>query len=128
MLCAYSKACHTTKTEEKKNGTFHPLIALASFENLLLFGTDNGDLCIFNNDKRGVAPNRIAGAADFDEAEYKKFYGRRIHPYFYSFANHGMRCGVQTSPDDCGRPDLTKNTVKHSLTLKSRLCGSGKIK
>ena len=77
---------------------------------------------------RGVAPDTVSGAADFDEEEYKKFYGRRIHPYFYSFNSHSMRCGARTCPYDCKRPDLTKNTVKHSLTLKCRLHGKGKIR
>ncbi len=116
-------------TEEMQGGTFHPLITLASTtDDLLFFGTDNGDLCIFNNDKRGQPPTRLSDSPDFNMAEYTKIYGRRIHPDFYSFDGHAMRCGVRTVKDDCGIPSLTKNTVKHSLTLKCRIGGAGRIR
>ena len=116
-------------TEERVGGNFHPLVILASFDgDLMLFGTDNGDVCVFNNDKRGVAPKSIAEAEDFDKEEYESYFGRRIHPSFYSFDSHSMRCGVRTAPSDCGLSGLTKNTVKHSLTLKCSLSGTGRIK
>ena len=116
-------------TQEKKGGIFHPLTTIAGFEgDLLFFGTDNGDLCIFNNDKRGVAPDALANADGFDADEYKRAYGRTIHKSFYTFDTHSMRCGVRTAPSDCSLPGLTKNTVKHSLTLKCRLSGNGKIR
>ncbi len=116
-------------TDEKSGGDFYPLTYMTGFENdLLFFGTDNGDVCLFNNDKRGIAPPSIMNAADFDENEYKKVYGRRIHPYYYTFDTQKMRCGVRTLSDDCGSPSITKNTVKHSLVLKCRLGGSGRIK
>ena len=79
----------------------------------------------FKNVFASIFFNKIKKIKDI---EYKKFYGRRIHPIFYTFTTHRMRCGVRTAPHDCGRPDLTKNTVKHSLTLKCRLCGNGKIR
>ena len=116
-------------TEEYTGGRFYPLSILAGFENnLLFFGTTNGDLCVFNNDKRGVPPKRIASAADFDAEDYKSYYGRRIHPDFYNFNGFRMRCGVRTAPYDCEMPSITKNSVKHSLTLKCRISGNGKIK
>ena len=116
-------------TEERRRGDFRPLVALASFEgDILFFGTENGDICVFNNDKRGVAPQNISEAADFDKEEYERFFARRIHPSFYSFDSHSMRCGICTAPSDCGAAGLAKNTVKHSLTLKCRLSGTGKIK
>lgn len=116
-------------TEEMHGGIFNPLTIIAGFENnLLFFGTDNGDLCIFNNDKRGVAPSRISSAPDFDSEDYKRYYGRRIHPDFYTFNGHRMRCGARTASYDCEMPSITKNSVKHSLTLKCRISGSGKIR
>ena len=116
-------------TDEKRGGSFSPLVTLAVFEaDILMFGTQNGDLCVFNNDKRGVAPEYIANKEDFDEDEYRNFYARRIHPYYYTFADHRMRCGIRTAAYDCSRPDLAKNTVKHSLTLKCRLNGNGRIR
>ena len=116
-------------TEERIGGKFNPLSTLASFDgDILLFGTENGDICVFNNDKRGVAPKSISDAPDFDKEEYEGFWGRRIHPSFYSFDSHAMRCGICTAPSDCGHAGLSKNTVKHSLVLKCRLTGTGKIK
>ena len=116
-------------TEEEKGGIFHPLVTLyVSDDDVFFFGTDNGDLCVFNNDKRGVAPDFIKASPDFDAEEYQKLYGRRIHPSFYSFANHKMRCGVCTAPYDCALPTVTKNTVKHSLVLKCALSGNGRIR
>ena len=116
-------------TEEKVGGIFHPLITLCSFEgDILFFGTDNGDICVFNNDRRGIAPKFISDAPDFDIEEYERFWGRRIHPSFYSFDSHAMRCGVCSAPSDCKAAGLSKNTVKHSLVLKCRLVGNGKIR
>lgn len=116
-------------SEEKSGGEFYPLTYMAGFENdLLFFGTENGDVCVFNNDKRGVPPPTLYVAGDFDANEYKKVYGRRIHPYYYTFDTHKMRCGVQTVSDDSDSPSITKNTVKHSLVMKCKLSGSGKIK
>lgn len=116
-------------TEEKVGGIFHPLISLCSFEgDILFFGTDNGDICVFNNDKRGIAPKYISDSLDFDPNEYEGYRGRRIHPAFYSFDTHSMRCGICTAPSDCKTAGLSKDTVKHSLVLKCRLDGTGKIK
>ena len=115
--------------EEKVGGNFYPLTYMAGFDNdLLFFGNEAGDLCLFNNDKRGIAPPKISSDRDFDEAEYKRVYGRKIHPYYYTFDTHSMRCGVRTVSDDCASPSVTKNTVKHSLTLKCRLGGAGRIR
>ena len=116
-------------TEEKTGGIFHPLVSLCSFEgDILFFGTDNGDICVFNNDKRGIAPKFISESADFDPNEYEGYGGRRIHPSFYTFDTHSMRCGIRTAPSDCQVAGLSKNTVKHSLVLKCRLDGAGSIK
>lgn len=116
-------------TEELKDGDFHPLVTLCINEDdVFFFGTDNGDLCVFNNDKRGIAPEFIKNSADFSDEEYKKHYARRIHPHFYNFAGHRMRCGVRTAPSDCSLPNLTKTTVKHSLVLKCSLSGNGRIR
>ena len=116
-------------TEEKKGGIFHPLVSIhVNEDDLFFFGTDNGDLCVFNNDKRGVAPDFIKNSDGFDPEEYKKVYADRIHPAFYSFADHKMRCAVRTSASDCALSTVTKNTVKHSLVLKCTLAGMGKIR
>ena len=116
-------------TEEVVGGSFHPMTVLASAgEDLLFFGTDNGDLCVFNNDKRGIAPPLISDGADFSSAEYASTHARKIHPHYYTFDDHAMRCGVRTARDDCSVSALTKNTAKNSLTLKCALSGAGRIR
>ena len=111
---------------EKRGGTFYPATSVFSTEdNLLFFGTENGDVCIFNNDMRGVAPPSMRYAEDFDEGEYRKNYGRRIHPYYYSFIDHAPRYALKTVSDDGGFANSTKNTEKHSLTAKVRSLGGG---
>ena len=115
-------------TEEYVGGTFYPATVLLTTEDdLLLFGTDNGSVCIFNNDMRGVAPPYIARKSDFDEEDYKAKHARRIHPYYYRFATHTPKYALRTVLDNCGIPHLTKNTVKHSLAIKMSSSGSGEV-
>lgn len=113
---------------EMRGGSFSPACCVYSTENdLLFFGTEAGDICIFNNDMRGVAPYFIAEQEDFYENEYRKNFGRRIHPYFYSFDSHAPLYAVKTVSDDGGIPHFTKSTVKGSLTLKLRCLGNGSV-
>lgn len=115
-------------TEELTGGTFSPATVLASCDNsLLFFGTESGDLCIFNNDKRGIAPKRIANDPEYDAEEYARVYSRRIHPDFYSYGGHAIKCALKTPMDDCSIPHLTKSTVKHSLAIKCRNLGNCQI-
>ncbi len=116
-------------SEELYNGIFSPASCVygCTDENLLFFGTESGDLCIFNNDKRGVAPPYISEKSDFDQDEYKRSFGHRIHPYYYSFTNYAPRYALTTPKDDCSIPHLTKSTVKNSLTVKVKNFGSGKF-
>lgn len=115
-------------TEEMEGGKFSPLCSAVSFdEKNLIFGTTNGFICVFNNDKRGKAPPHIKEAKDFNAEEYAIKYGRRIHPYYYSFNSHAPRYVLKTALDNGGIPHLTKNTVKNSLTLKCRMAGGGEL-
>lgn len=115
-------------TEEYEGGTFYPATVLLTTEDdLLVFGTDDGHVCIFNNDMRGTAPPHIAKADDFDEEEYRLKYGRLIHPYYYRFNDHTPTYSLKTVLDNCGIPHLTKSTVKHSLTVKMSAKGSGSV-
>ncbi len=106
-------------TEEYTGGEFSPASAVLGGE-LLFFGTESGDLCLFNSDKRGVPPERIRLSADFDAAEYGRTMGKRIHPDFYSFASHAPRYALKTKSDACDLPYLTKSTVRGSLTVKCK--------
>lgn len=113
---------------EMRGGSFSPASCVCSAGGeLLFFGTEGGDICVFNNDKRGTAPDYIAEKADFDAAEYAAAFGRRIHPCFYSFDGHAPRCALRTVSDDGGIPHLAKNTVKGSLAVKVRCMGASKI-
>ncbi len=114
------------KTNEKRGGVFNPAKKLLGVDNkLLFFGTENGDVCIFNNDKRGVAPKRISEAEGFDEEAYKATMKRSIHPDFYSFDSHAPRYALSTVTDDGGIHDMTKDTVKGSFVLKCKSFGTG---
>ncbi len=113
---------------ERVGGTFSPATVVCSADNdLLFFGTESGDICVFNNDKRGIAPFYISAQADFDEEDYKAHYGKRIHPYFYSFDEHAPFYALSTVSDNGGIAHLTKSTVKNSLTAKLRCFGKGYI-
>ncbi len=107
------------KTDQLKNGSFYPARMFAASGKKLFFITDAGHICVFNNDKRGVAPDIVKEASDFDEAEYSLRMGDKIHPYYYTFMQHAIVCKVKTGLDNCGIPHLTKNTVKRSLTVKA---------
>ena len=114
-------------TGEWTGGNFTPATIFFSHGDLLFFGTDMGDLCVFNNDKRGIAPDRIRFGKNYDEEEYTRDMGKRIHPDFYSFVNHSPRYAISTKLDNCGSPHLSKNTVKHSLVVKCKSYGSSEI-
>ena len=107
-------------SEERSGGVFHPATVYLSHGKRLFFATGDGHLCVFNNDKRGVAPDSVREKPDFDEAEYQSLMGDRIHPDFYAFDSHATRYAVRTALDDCGIPHLTKSTVKKSLVIKAK--------
>lgn len=114
------------RTEEKRGGTFYPATKLFGIDNkLLFFGTDTGDVCIFNNDKRGVAPKRISEKEGFSREEYAEEMKRSIHPDFYAFDTHAPRYALSTVTDDGGIHDMRKDTVKGSLLIKCKSFGTG---
>lgn len=116
------------RTRETEGGIFYPARVLYSDGRLLFFGTESGALCVFNNDKRGVAPNRISEAPDFDLEEYESAYARRIHPEFYDFATRPPRYVLKTASDSCSAPHLSKDTVKNSLTVKFKMFTSSAVR
>ena len=111
-------------TKQRSGGVFCPATVLRAVGDLLFFGTEGGHLCVFNNDMRGIPPKELQEAADFDAEAYALQYGHRIHPAFYSFADHAPVYKLRTPLDNCGIPHLTKNSVKGSLVLKCRASGS----
>ena len=107
-------------TAELGGGSFFPATIFISHGRRLFFATDDGHLCVFNNDMRGVAPESVKSSTEYSEAEYMKKMGDKLHPYFYSFAGHTPAYVVRTALDDCGIPHLTKSTVKKSLVIKAK--------
>ena len=111
-------------TEEREGGIFSPAVEIKCLDELFFFGTSSGDLCIFNNDKRGAAPPTMYQDENFSAEEYNKSMGRSIHPYYYSFTDHAIPYIIATAKDDCELPYLEKNTVRASGVLKLK-CPSG---
>ena len=114
-------------TKERRGGTFHAATVLRAVGDLLFFATECGDLCVFNNDMRGVPPPELLADEEFDAEAYALQYGHRIHPSFYSFAQHAPVYKLRTPLDNCGIPHLTKNSVKGSLVLKCRASGAVRL-
>ena len=108
-------------TDEYTGGEICPLCALYSNGELLIFGTENGEIFIFNNDKRGVPPPRISQRVGFSLSDYEKSFKRKIHPDYYSFGGRAARYVIKTVMDNVGIPHLTKSTVKNSLVAKMKL-------
>lgn len=116
------------KTAERAGGDFSPATVLAAAGgDLLFFGTPSGDVCVFNNDMRGVAPERLTLSDDFDARSYESLMGKVIHRDYYSFNGHAPRYALTTVNDDCGIPAMTKSTVKGSLALKFKAFGKGEL-
>lgn len=115
-------------TEEFQGGEFFPATIFISHGKSLFFATDDGHLCVFNNDMYGVAPDSVKNASGYNEDEYIASMGNALHPLFYSFAGHSPKYVIKTALDDCGVPHLTKNTVKKSLVIKARSASSDTIK
>ncbi len=115
-------------TEEYKGGIFFPLCTVCSVdERLLFFGTTGGQVCVFNNDKRGVPPPALSAAKDFSKDSYLESYGREIDPVFYAFDDRAAHYELRTAFDGVGLPNMTKSTVKHSMTVKCRVRGTGQL-
>ena len=114
-------------TEELAGGEFSPATVAHGDGIRLYFGTECGDLCVFNNDKRGVAPPKLKGSTNFDEAEYASYMGNRIHPSFYSFAGRAVKYAAVTAMDDCDVGYLEKRTVPSSLVLKLKNFDTGRL-
>lgn len=115
-------------TDELDGGEFFPATSFLSYGKLLFFSTDDGHLCVFNNDMRGIAPEYVKESQDYDESEYTALMGNKLHPFYYSFAGHAPTYEVRSALDDCGVPHLTKSTVKKSLVIKAMSAKSDSIK
>ena len=95
-------------TAEYVGGDFSGAMYVLGFDKLLLFFTKSGDMCVFNNDMRGMLPSGTESSDTTGE----------IHPIYYSFAGHAPRYVLQTVKDECDVPYLTKKSVRGSLVVK----------
>lgn len=105
------------KTGEKvctDSTVFHPATCMVASNDRIFFGTDNGDLLTFNNDKRGVqAESEIVSGTTYGENRYPFM----LRPEWYSFCGHRIESFVETSDDDGGIGNLTKDTVRRSAVV-----------
>lgn len=81
-------------------GIFKKACNIKNLDDNLFFGTEDGNICSFNFDKRNE-------------------WGE-IPPQYYSFDERVIKCGCATKMDCCGIPHLTKNTVKKSTVIKTK--------
>lgn len=113
------------KTGEKIGGTFHPATCMVASNDRIFFGTDNGDLLTFNNDKRGVqSESEIVSGTTYGENRYPFM----LRPEWYSFCGHRIESFVETSDDDGGIGNLTKDTVRRSVVVDMKAMLGSKYK
>lgn len=108
------KRYHIYKSDEIIYDRLSPICAVASTENLLFFGCENGAVCIFNNDLISQLPERIT---DANEDASDACPDGVLHPDYYSFAGARARYVIGTGNDDLGIPYMAKSTVTGSLVL-----------
>lgn len=95
------KALSCDTKENYIGGTFKKANYIKVIDDNLFFGTENGDVCMFNFDKRDSKTGMI-------------------DPHWYSFNGRTIFSGCATKMDCCGIPHLTKNTVKKSTVIKTK--------
>lgn len=99
--------CPVAESSERIGGTFYPATALFEHRGKLYFGAENGDICVFNTDKRSVS---------YDEGEEPGV----IPAKWYDRCGHRYESGFATLFDDCGYPQLAKSTVSKTMTLRAK--------
>lgn len=101
--------------QKYSGGTFYPVTAAASVENVLYFGAADGAVLVCNDDKRGQS------------------YGgdwpgeNNIHSHWYTFDGRTIDSAVVTSYDTAGYPGIAKKTVKKSFVMYSKNIGNSRI-
>jgi hypothetical protein len=92
-------------TEQREGGVLSPAKSILGLDEFLFFGTAGGDLCLFNNDKRGIAPEALSGSDDFDEEQYRqeiintKLYGYLRVPAEPAYTQC-RKCGSSASEEE----------------------------
>lgn len=90
-------------------GAFHGANKVLSVADRLIFGTDNGDVCIVNTDKRGQA----VGEREVDSDKIDRSY--------YTFNGVAYLSGCSMRLDDCDKKSLTKRTVCGSVSARFKM-------
>lgn len=96
--------------EEKRGiGRFFGASQILTVGDRLIFGTNNGDICIINTDMRGKSVgDRFI--------EYDK-----IDRSFYSFNGVAYKSGCSVKLDDCDAKSLSKTTVCGTTTARFKM-------
>lgn len=93
---------------EMIEGNFSRATAISNCDGKLIFGTENGALCVVNTDKRGLATNGDDVPRD------------RIHYSWYTKNGRRYLSGFSTKKDNCGIPHYDKDTINRSLVIKAK--------
>lgn len=107
----------------EEGAKFYPAIELCVINDVLYFGTENGNIYCFNTDKRGEIPESIYKDGVWLDSNYdsKEDFVGWIPQEYYSFDGLKYPSGVITKTDNAGIPYATKNTINRSLVLR---CGA----
>lgn len=89
-------------------GEYKCVTAAENVDEVLYFGTEGGDICCFNTDKRGEGYSEEPGVPG------------RIHRHWYAFNERQIDSILTTAYDSAGYPDLAKKTVKKSLVAYTK--------
>lgn len=90
-------------------GSFFGATKIITVGDRLIFGTDNGDICIVNTDRRGMpVGERIV--------EYD-----RIDRTYYTFNGVPYLSGCSVRLDDCDKKSTTKNTVPGTTSARFKM-------
>ena len=95
--------------EMKGVGNFFGATKILTVGERLIFGTDNGDICIINTDMRGVSVGDRYIEHD------------RIDRSFYSFNGVAYLSGCSLKLDDCDAKSCSKNTVPGTTTVRFKM-------
>jgi len=103
----YTKYYLVERQSDYIGGVFGAASCINSYQENIIFGTENGYICKFAFDKRedGMIPSAA-----------------------YSFDNRAIVCGVATVFDNCGYPNLYKTTLKKSMVVKCKTLSQSNLK
>ena len=104
-----------TESGRHSGGEFKSVTAAVEADEVLYFGTENGALCCFNTDKRGLSYNDEPVGVG------------AIHPHWYTFNERQIDSALVTAYDGAGFPDLAKKTVKKSLIVHAKTFPGSRI-